>query len=71
MNRAPEIPKVLEDPVVTTIAQKYGKTPAQVLLRHLVQQNVVVIPKSTTLHRIQENFEVYMMRQLYIFLKLS
>lgn len=56
--RPPAIPGVLEDPVVLEIARKHSKTPAQILLRHLIQENVVVIPKSVTKTRIQENFGV-------------
>lgn len=55
----PAIPGVLEDPVVLEIARKHSKTPAQILLRHLIQENVVVIPKSVTKTRIQENFGVF------------
>ncbi|EFX67778.1 hypothetical protein DAPPUDRAFT_63699 [Daphnia pulex] len=54
----PVIPIVLEDPVVLEIAQNHAKTPAQILLRHLIQADVVVIPKSVSKARIQENFGV-------------
>ena len=50
---------ILEDPVVVEIAEAHGKTTAQVLLRFLTQQNVVVIPKSTNPGRLKANFEVY------------
>ena len=56
--RPPVIPGVLEDPVVLDIARSHSKTPAQILLRHLMQQNIVVIPKSVSKNRIQENFGV-------------
>lgn len=56
--RPPEIPAVLEDPVVVDIAKIHNKTPAQVLLRHLIQQNVIVIPKSGSQNRIRENIDV-------------
>ena len=37
---------LMEDPAVKEIAAKYGKTPAQVLIRHLVDNGIAVIPKS-------------------------
>ena len=46
---------LLHDPTLTTIAQKYGKTVAQVILRWDVQGGVVTIPKSTHADRIAEN----------------
>jgi diketogulonate reductase-like aldo/keto reductase len=45
----------LKDPVVVGIARRYGKTPAQVLLRWALQREVVVIPKSVKPARITEN----------------
>ncbi|MFF2131243.1 aldo/keto reductase [Streptomyces olivochromogenes] len=50
---------VLEDPVVTAIAEAHGKSPAQVLLRWGIQHGRSVIPKSTKRHRIAENFDVF------------
>ena len=50
---------VLEDPVVTAIAETHGKSPAQVLLRWGIQQGRSVIPKSTKRHRIAENIDVF------------
>ncbi|XP_049770528.1 aldo-keto reductase family 1 member B1-like [Schistocerca cancellata] len=49
----------MSDPVVVDIAQRHGKTPAQVLLRHLMQHRIVVIPKSVKPERIQQNFDVF------------
>jgi len=54
-----EDPKVLEDKTVAAIALRHKKTPAQVLLRHLIQSGIVVIPKSVKKHRIAENSSLY------------
>ncbi len=53
-----EVPNILEDLVVTELAKKHNKTPAQILLRFLVQQELVVIPKSTNPERLQQNLDV-------------
>ena len=50
---------VLDDPVVTEIAEKVGRTPAQVVLRWQVQHGNIVFPKSVTPERIRENFEIF------------
>jgi diketogulonate reductase-like aldo/keto reductase len=50
---------VLADPVITSLAEKYGKTPAQVILAWHLQLGNVVIPKSVTPARIRENFAVF------------
>ena len=52
--------RVLEDPVITAIASRRGRTPAQVVLRWDIQQpGVVTIPKSATPERISENFDIF------------
>ena len=48
----------LEHPVVTGIADRLGRTPAQVIIRWHLQQGTVVIPKSTRPERIAANIEV-------------
>lgn len=50
---------LLADPVVTAIAERLGRTPAQVILRWHVQLGNVVIPKSATPERIRSNIEVF------------
>ena len=50
---------VLKDEVIKGLAEKYGRTPAQVILRWHIQTGVVVIPKSVTPSRIEENFKVF------------
>ncbi|XP_046706642.1 glyoxal reductase [Silurus meridionalis] len=46
---------LLSDPVVQEMAERCGRTPAQVLLRWALQQNIPVLPKSCQPHRVQEN----------------
>lgn len=41
------------------IGEKYGKTAAQVILRWHLQRGIVVIPKSTHIERMRENFDVF------------
>jgi 2,5-diketo-D-gluconate reductase A len=50
---------VLSDPVITRLAERYGRTPAQVILRWHLQLGNIVIPKSVTPARIAENFAVF------------
>ena len=50
---------VLEEPVVRELAEKHGRTPAQIVLRwHIQQPGVVAVPKSGNPKRIAENFQV-------------
>lgn len=46
-------------PALKEIGEKYGKTPAQIALRFLIQSGVVVIPKSVHKERMEENFNVF------------
>jgi diketogulonate reductase-like aldo/keto reductase len=49
----------LDDPRVTEIAQRVGRTPAQVLIRWCLQRELVVLPKSTHRERIEANAQVF------------
>ena len=49
----------LTDRVITELAGKYGKTPAQVVLRWHLEHGFCAIPKSVKPHRITENFDVF------------
>jgi 2,5-diketo-D-gluconate reductase A len=51
--------QLLDQPALKELADKHGKTPAQVVIRWHLQLGNVVIPKSKTPSRIQENFEVF------------
>ncbi|SEN31435.1 aldo/keto reductase [Lihuaxuella thermophila] len=51
--------EVVNEPVINELAQKYGKTPAQIVLRWDLQHEVVTIPKSTKEHRIIENAGIF------------
>ncbi|WP_328564824.1 aldo/keto reductase [Streptomyces coelicoflavus] len=50
---------ILDVPAIVAIAQKHGRTPAQVVLRWHLQLGNVVIPKSVTPSRIKENIDVF------------
>ena len=49
-------PVAIAEPVIQAMAERHAKTPAQIVLRWNLQRGVVVIPKSTTPSRIEENF---------------
>ncbi|SDV46098.1 aldo/keto reductase [Chitinasiproducens palmae] len=51
--------KAFEDPVLTRIATRHGKTAAQIILRWHMQHGLVAIPKSVTPARIRENVAVF------------
>jgi 2,5-diketo-D-gluconate reductase A len=51
--------RIAEEPVLSRIAAKHGRSPAQVTIRWHLQLGSVVIPKSSSLERIRSNFDVF------------
>jgi 2,5-diketo-D-gluconate reductase A len=51
--------RVIDDPVIREVAERVGRTPAQVTLRWHVQRGDVVFPKSVTRARVEENFAIF------------
>lgn len=51
--------RVLGEPLLKELGQKYGKSPAQICLRWCLDQGVLPLPKSVTPARIQENLDVF------------
>ena len=50
---------LLGDPVLRAVAEKHGRTPAQVILCWHVQQGLIVIPKTMSAARMRENFDLF------------
>ena len=50
---------VAKDSVIIELSEKYNKTPAQVSLRWVIQQQSVAIPKSAKKQRLKENIDIY------------
>lgn len=50
---------MFEEPLLVEIGKKYGKTAAQVILRGDMQRNIVAIPKSTHIERMEQNFDIF------------
>lgn len=51
--------EMFQESAVMTLAEKYHKTASQILLRFLIQKNVIVIPRSSKPEHIKENFEIF------------
>jgi diketogulonate reductase-like aldo/keto reductase len=50
---------VAKDDVIINISEKYSKTPVQIALRWIIQQNAVAIPKTANSDRLKENSDIY------------
>ncbi|BAC44737.1 aldo/keto reductase [Malacoplasma penetrans] len=51
--------EIMENPILVSLAEKYNKTVPQIILRWLIQQNIVVIPKTVTESRLKENMDIF------------
>ncbi|MDE5949913.1 MAG: aldo/keto reductase [Malacoplasma sp.] len=51
--------QIMKNPVLLELANKYQKTVPQIILRSLVQQDIIVIPKTVTESRLQENIDIF------------
>ena len=50
---------MLDDPVITQIAQRHGRSPAQVTLRRHVERGDIVVPEPATPSRAEEDFALF------------
>lgn len=50
---------IFTHPVLTAVGEKYGKSAAQIALKWNVQRNVVIIPKSTHIERMEQNMDIW------------
>ncbi len=51
--------RLLNDPILTSLGKKHGKSPAQIILRWHLQNEVIIIPKSVTPARLKENADLF------------
>ncbi|XP_033743152.1 aldo-keto reductase family 1 member C15-like [Pecten maximus] len=59
INRVQSSDNLVEHPVIMDIAEKYKRTPGQILLRNLVQRGMAVVPKSENPERMKENLQIF------------
>ncbi|XP_014489230.1 PREDICTED: alcohol dehydrogenase [NADP(+)]-like [Dinoponera quadriceps] len=59
LGRTDTVPDLLDNHIVLEMAEKYKKTPAQILLKHIIQKGITAIPKSTNPTRIKQNIQLF------------
>lgn len=52
-------PDLVSNPVLKALSEKYGKTVHQIALRYLIQRDIIAIPKSTHIDRMEKNIDVF------------
>jgi len=55
----PTDPKLMEDPKLVKLSEKYKKSPAQLILRWNAQRGIIVIPKTVSKNRLVENMDIF------------
>jgi 2,5-diketo-D-gluconate reductase A len=50
---------LLRDPLLVSLGEKYGKSPAQIILRWFVEQGIVAIPRSSNPERLAQNIDIF------------
>ena len=51
--------RMLDDPLILELAEKYNRTPAQICLRFCLQNNILPLPKSSSPERMKQNLEIF------------
>lgn len=51
--------KILQEPILLQLAEKYHKTAAQIVLRWNIQNDIIIIPRSSNLSRVKENMDIF------------
>lgn len=59
LGKTETLPDSLKNDLVLKISHKYDKTPAQIILKHIIQKGIIAIPKSTNPTRIKDNIQLF------------
>jgi aldehyde reductase len=59
-------PEILEDPIIKSISQKYNVHPATILIRYIIDRNIICVVKSSNHQRIQQNFDLFKQNQFHL-----